>query len=331
MTAAATAVAYPNIALVKYWGKRDEEYRLPMTGSISLTLDLFPTTTTVTVTPGATIDAVRIDDAPPSRPATQRVQQFLGLVRALAGRREHATVQTTNSGPTAAGLASSAAGFAALAVAAAAAYELELDPIALSRLARRGSGSACRSVFGGFTCWRAGAGLGPDGDATSYAEPLSRGTLDPAMVVAIVDATPKPISSTVAMRHTVATSPCYWAWSASCLQDLIEMRKALADGELVTVGEIAERNALGMHAAMLAARPAVRFLTPASLAVLDRVAKLRVDGIAAYATIDAGPNVKVLCEAATADVVAAGLRAVETVQSVHIGRPGPAPTLRRLR
>ncbi|MGX1773736.1 diphosphomevalonate decarboxylase [Nocardia brasiliensis] len=327
--AEATAVAHPNIALVKYWGKRDEEYGLPRTGSISLTLDIFPTTTKVEITPDAANDTILMNGVVPGPATRRRVERFLGLVRTVARRTERVAVDTVNSGPTAAGLASSAAGFAALAVAAAAVYELDLDPIDLSRLARRGSGSACRSVYGGFTYWHPGTGLGTLGDATSYAEPLPVGLLDPAMLVAVVDPAPKSMSSTAAMRHTVATSPCYQTWSDSCPRDLAEMRRALADGDLALVGEIAERNALGMHATMLAARPAVRYLTAASLSVLHRVARLRADGAVAYATIDAGPNVKVLCDAADASELATALREIESILAVHIGRPGPAPTLRR--
>lgn len=325
----ATAVAHPNIALIKYWGKRDERLMLPRTDSLSLTLDIFPTTTRVRLAPEARQDAVTLDGVPAAGEALRRVVAFLDLVRERAGLGHRAVVDTANTVPTGAGLASSASGFAALALAAGAAYGLDLDAAALSRLARRGSGSATRSIFGGFALWHAGplAGTAAEADLGSYAEPVPAGELDPALVVAVVDAGPKAVSSREAMRRTVETSPLYESWAASSRDDLADMRAALRRGDLAAVGEIAERNALGMHAAMLAARPAVRYMASATLGVLDSVLQLRRDGTSAYATLDAGPNVKVLCHRADADRVAATLRGAVPGTSVHIAGPGPGARL----
>ncbi|APB01124.1 diphosphomevalonate decarboxylase [Nocardia seriolae] len=319
-----TAVAHPNIALIKYWGKRDEQLILPTTDSLSMTLDIYPTTTRVRVCAEAGADAVHIDDAPAIGEAYGRVTRFLDLVRELSGRTEYASVNTRNTVPAAAGLASSAAGFAALATASAAAYGLQLDSMALSRLARRGSGSASRSIFGGFAVWRAGTG---HSDVESYAEPIDRGGLDPALVVAVVDPGPKTMSSRDAMRHTVQTSPLYWSWVASSRVDIADMRVCIERGDLCGTGEIAEHNALGMHATMLAARPAVRYLSAASLTVIDTVAELRRADIAAYVTVDAGPNVKVLCDCASAGAVAEALRSLDCVRKVVTARPGPGARL----
>jgi diphosphomevalonate decarboxylase len=324
----ATAVAHPNIALIKYWGKRDERLVVPYVDSLSMTLDVFPTTTTVRLDPGASADSVTLDGAPATGEPRQRVVDFLDLARELAGRTERAAVDTRNAVPTGAGLASSASGFAALAVAAAAAYQLELDATALSRLARRGSASAARSIFGGFALCHAGQGVGAAADQSSYAEPVPVPDFDPALVIALVNAGPKAVSSRAAMRRTVETSPLYQAWATSGKDDLTEMRAALSRGDLDAVGEIAERNALGMHATMLAARPAVRYLSPATVAVLDGVLQLRRDGTPAYATMDAGPNVKVLCHPADADRVAATLLAAAPGCSVLTARRGPGARLR---
>jgi diphosphomevalonate decarboxylase len=326
----ATAVAHPNIALIKYWGKRDEQLVLPAADSLSMTLDVFATTTTVRLAPGAPGDRVLLGGAEASGPSAARVVAFLDLVRAASAVPHPAIVDSRNTVPTGAGLASSASGFAALAVAAAAAYALAADTRGLSRLARRGSGSACRSLFGGFAQWHAALDAGDDSgaDAASFAEPVPAApTLDPALVVAVVDAGPKAVSSREAMRRTVATSPLYRPWVASSGQDLAQMRAALAAGDLPAVGEIAERNALGMHATMLAARPAVRYLAPASLRVLDAVTQLRDGGVAAYATMDAGPNVKVLCERSQAGAVAARLREAVPDASVVVAHPGPGACL----
>ncbi|WP_405922534.1 diphosphomevalonate decarboxylase [Streptomyces sp. NBC_00035] len=327
--AAATAVAHPNIALVKYWGKRDEQLFLPRTDSLSMTLDIFPTTTRVRLAPRAEQDTVTFNGRPARGEALRRIVAFLELVRERAGRTDRAVVDTANTVPTGAGLASSASGFAALAVAAAAAYGLGDDATALSRLARRGSGSASRSLFGGFALWHAGrsTGTAAQADLSSYAEPVPAAELDPALVVAVLDAGPKAVSSRAAMRRTVDTSPLYEPWARSSEDDLKDMVAALRRGDLDAVGEVAERNALGMHATMLAARPAVRYMAPASLTVLDSVLQLRRDGTGAWATMDAGPNVKVLCRRTDAGKVAAAVRGAAPGCSVHIAGPGPGAHL----
>lgn len=322
----AVAVAHPNIALVKYWGKRDESFFLPVTGSLSMTLDIYPTTTTVQLIAGPT-DVVELNGQDAVGQAYTRVEKFLDLVRARAGRDERALVVSTNAGPTGAGLASSASGFAALATAASAVYGLDQDPRALSRLARRGSGSACRSIFGGFAIWHAGDGNGEAGDLSSYAEPIDGDALDPALVVAVVDNASKAVSSREAMRRTCDTSPLYLPWANSSAVDLGEMCKAIARHDLPAVGEIAERNALGMHASMLGARPAIRYLSPQSIAILDCVLALRANGVAAYATIDAGPNVTVLCARADAQRVDAALRDVGDFVDTQIAHLGPGAAL----
>lgn len=324
-----TAVAHPNIALIKYWGKRDEQLVLPWTGSLSMTLDIFPTTTSVRLAPEAEHDAVTLNGLPMEGEALRRVIGFLRLVREKAGRSQRAVVDAENTVPTGAGLASSASGFAALAVAAAASYGLDLDSTALSRLARRGSGSASRSIFGGFAIWHAGrlTGTAEEADLSSYAEPVPEGEIDLALAIAVVNAGHKTVSSRVAMQRTVDTSPLYKSWVAASKDDLAGMRRALRRGDFDAVGEIAERNALGMHATMLAARPAVRYMSPATLIVLDAVSRLRQDGIPAYATMDAGPNVKVLCHCADADLVAAAVRVASPAALVHIARPGQGARL----
>ncbi|MFE9687467.1 diphosphomevalonate decarboxylase [Streptomyces sp. NPDC006285] len=326
---AAVAVAHPNIALVKYWGKRDEHLVLPFTDSLSLTLDVFPTTTTVRLDPDAAADHVVMDGAPARGEVLSRATTFLDLVRERAGRRERALVDTRNTVPVGAGLASSASGFAALTLAAAHAYGLPGDAGELSRLARRGSGSAARSLFGGFVVWHAGDPGAPDPDRASYAEPVTDARLDAALVAVVLEPGPKPVSSREAMRRTVATSPLYPDWVTDSRADLARLRRALREGDMATVGETAERNALAMHATMEAARPAVRYRTGASDAVLGHVRRLREEGVGAWATMDAGPNVKVLCASADAERVADRMREA-TEARVVVARSGPAAGLRQV-
>ncbi|QAY60493.1 diphosphomevalonate decarboxylase [Microbacterium protaetiae] len=297
-----TAVAHPNIALVKYWGKRDDSLILPLTGSLSLTLDVFPTTTTVVVDPHAEADQIVFDAAPATGSAAARITAFLDLVRTLAGTNARARVDTRNSVPTGAGLASSASGFAALAVAAADAYGLTLDQRALSRLARRGSGSACRSIIPGAAIWHAGLD-----DATSFAEHVDGPDL--GMVIAVVDAGAKAVSSREAMRRTRDTSPYADAWVHAAEADLALMQQAFAAGDIGMIGEVTESNALRMHAAIMGCRPPIRYLAPQSVALFDAAARLRAQGLQAYATADAGPNVVFVCPAGEVDAVREALTA----------------------
>ncbi|NJQ01132.1 diphosphomevalonate decarboxylase [Streptomyces zingiberis] len=323
----AVAVAHPNIALVKYWGKRDERLILPLADSLSLTLDAFPTTTAVRQAPDAPEDRVIMDGVPARGEMRRRITDFLDLVRERSGIRAPAVVDTRNTVPVGAGLASSAGGFAALALAAARAYGLPRDPVSLSRLARRGSGSASRSVHGGFAVWHAGDPGAADPDHASYAEAVTDARVDLALVAVILEAGPKSVSSREAMRRTVATSPLFPGWLRKSREDLGRMRAALREGDITTVGETAERNALGMHATMETASPPVRYRTAASDAALTQVRRLRADGLGAWATMDAGPNVKVICDAADAKTVAARMGEVTGARVVVAGG-GPGARLR---
>jgi diphosphomevalonate decarboxylase len=252
-----------------------------------------------------------------------RTSGWLDQVRGLAGITTRASIETVNHFPTASGLASSASGYAALAVAAAGAAGVELPPRALSVLARRGSGSAARSVFGGFVRMHA-AGAADAGGDSAYAEPIASALTERVrIVIAVVGGgVAKAHGSRDAMEHTAATSPLYRAWLELVPRDLAAAEAALAAGDLEALGAIAEGNALAMHASAIAARPAVVYWQPATLAALAEVRALRAAGRAAWATIDAGPHVKVLTSAADAAAVAAAMRAVADVTDVLISAAG---------
>ena len=318
MTAAATARANVNLALVKYWGKRDAALNLPATGSISLTLDGLSVEASVAFG-GGEADRIEIDGAEAAGDEALRVARFLDLVRAEAGRRDRALVTTRSTVPRGVGLASSAAAFAALALAASRAAGIVLDPPALSALARRGSGSAARSIFGGFVEWRRGER--PDG-RDSVAEPLAPLDFwDVRVVVAVTSSAPKAVSSRAGMERA-ATSPFYPAWVAGAEADLAEARAAIRARDLDALGLVAEHSALGMHAVGLAARPPLVYWRAATVGCLERVWQLRAEGTPAFATIDAGPQVKVLCAPADAGPVAEALRAVPGVERVLTCAPG---------
>ena len=308
---AATATANANIALIKYWGKADEELIIPTTSSLSLTLGGLGTTTTVEFADAADNghtsadqpqgDTLSIDGAAKQGAALHRVSAFLDLVRSLSGLHASAHVTSHNTVPYAAGLASSSSAFAALAAAASSAAGLALSPRDLSRLARRGSGSACRSIFAGLVRWNAG-----HDDQSSYAEPISS-DLDLAVVVVLISADHKRLSSREAMQHTMATSPLYASWVRASAGDLQQALEAVDHHDIEHLGEVAEANALGMHAAMMASRPAVMYWLPGTLAAYRAVQEIRSRGFAAWATMDAGPNVKVLTTSDQAPSVAAAL------------------------
>ncbi|ERH19932.1 diphosphomevalonate decarboxylase, partial [Actinomyces johnsonii F0510] len=299
----ATASANTNIALIKYWGKVDEVQAIPATSSLSLTLGGTRTTTTVSFDGGdGAADSVTINGSSSSGAELARVSRFLDLVRSRSGITAAATVTSRASVPLAAGLASSAAGFAALAAAASRAAGMDLDDRELSRLARRGSGSATRSIFGGLVRWNAG-----HDDASSYAEPVAC-EMDLAMVVVVLSKSDKSISSTRGMRATMSTSPLFPAWVEASGKDLQVALEAVRAGDLERLGEVVEGNALGMHATMMAARPGIIYWLPQTVAALHGIRAMRQEGLPAWATIDAGPNVKVLTEGARAEEVAAALR-----------------------
>ena len=317
MTLTATASANTNIALIKYWGKADESLTIPATSSLSLTLGGTRTTTTVSFDGGTgDEDAVTINGAPPGGTARERVIRFLDLVRSRVGMTIRASVTSSSTVPLAAGLASSAAGFAALAAAATRAAGMCLDERALSRLARRGSGSATRSIFGGLVLWNAGVD-----DETSYAEPVDC-DLAPAMVVVVVSAGRKTISSTQAMRHTMHTSPLYPAWVEASREDLRGALEAVRTRDLPRLGEVVEANALGMHATMIASRPSVLYWLPETLDVVHTLRIMRDEGFPVWATIDAGPNVKVLTAGKDADRIAAVLRDRIPCATTSVRYPG---------
>jgi diphosphomevalonate decarboxylase len=316
MSTTATAKACANIALVKYWGKRPGPGNLPAAGSLSLALAALVTETSVTFDRALADDALELDgDAADA----SRVRDFLDLVRARAKMTTHARVVTRNHFPTASGLASSASGFAALAAAATRAAGLELTPRELSRLARQGSGSAARSIFGGFVRMYAG-----DRDEDAYAEPIASSLVDKVrMVIAIVGGgVPKLHGSRDAMEHVAETSPLYAGWLAAVPRDLKLAEAALGVGDLVGLGQLAEANALAMHASAIAARPAIIYWQPATLGALAAVRALRAAGRAAWATMDAGPHVKVLTSIADADAVARTLREVHGVTETIVSAVG---------
>jgi diphosphomevalonate decarboxylase len=298
----ATAQAHANIALVKYWGKRDDALLLPQAASLSVALDKLLTTTTVEL--GAAEDSFELDGR---REDPARARALLDA----AGIAAKARIVSRNAFPTAAGLASSASGFAALAVAASAAAGQDRPVGELSALARLGSGSATRSVPGGWAVW----------EGASARQVFAPTHWDLRFCIAICAAGPKLVGSRDGMRTTRDTSPYHAAWIEQCGRDLRQALDLLERRDLRGLGALAERNALRMHADALAADPPLLYWQPATVGCLLALRELRAAGVSAWATIDAGPHVVAICAPADAARVEARLRAVAGVNEVLVCAP----------
>lgn len=307
-TLSSVACAHANVALVKYFGKRNLALNLPAAGSLSLTLSPLKTTTKITFDSALKHDNVLLAKAQASAAFATRVERFLDLVRKSAKTDLKAHVETDNNFPTAAGLASSASGFAALAVAATKALSLQLNEKEMSALARRGSGSAARSIPGGIVVWNAGkTSNGSDSYAQSIASPDH---WDLRMVIGITDPAPKAIGSTEAMELVRETSPSYTSWINETKHDLTEAVTAIKNRDLEKLGEITERSALSMHATALAAKPGIVFWNGATVDALRLIRSLCASGTQAYFTCDAGPQPKVLCPPKSEAKVVAALESL---------------------
>ena len=315
----ATATAQPNIALVKYWGKRDDALNLPAAGSLSITLDALHTRTSLRFDPALAADDISLNgERDPGQ--ARKLGAFLDLFRARAKTDMRARVESENDFPTGAGLASSASGFAALAVAADHALELGLEPRELSLLARRGSGSAARSVFGGFVAMS--AGMREDGE-DAFATPLEdAGAWPLKVVVAITTREKKAISSRTGMDHTRKTSPFYRDWIATANADLDEARAAVQARDFDKLAHVSEASCLAMHAVMLSSRPGLVYWNAATLDCIQCIRALQAEGTGAFFTIDAGPQVKAVCLPEHAARVSDALRGVAGVAEVLLSGLG---------
>lgn len=313
--------AYTNIALIKYWGKRNETLFLPVTSSLSLTLNEFYTETQVLWNESSPKDVLLLNGK--TQPI-DRVQRLIDLFRERTHCSRPVRVESYNHVPTAAGLASSASAFAALACACNDLFDTQMDARELSTYARQGSGSATRSLFGGFVKWEAGQG---DVSEASYAHPIDKADWDLGMIAVVLNDQEKSISSREGMALTVRTSPFFKLWPEVVAHDLALIEAAIEQRDFTTLGEVAEHNAMEMHALMLSSKPSYTYFQAESLKIMDCIRQLRQQGIECYFTMDAGPNIKVICRLSQADRIqqllmqAAGLNKSQLI----ISGPGPAP------
>ncbi len=317
----ATASARPNIALIKYWGKRNNELILPFTNSLSVTLDTFETVTTVDFSSAYTEDAVILNNTLlPNDEKKNRVISHINLAWETLQHKPRdvfVKVVSKNNFPTGSGLASSSSGFAALTYAVVLALDEEISLRELSILARRGSGSACRSIYGGFVEWHAGKELGGyDSYATKVYD--ERYWNEFKIIVAIIDEKEKMISSRLAMEASVKTSPLFSSWIARCKRDIIDLKKALEIKAFSMLGKIAEENSLAMHAVMEASQPPVMYRTNETHFIISAVQQLRGKGVPCYITSDAGCNVQIITLEKNVPQVLDELTTVPFIKKVHV-------------
>lgn len=316
----ATAIANANIALVKYWGKRDSKLILPHNGSISMTCDSLNTTTTIEFSENYEHDTVMIND----EELVKDERDILGhieRIRKIAGITEKAKVISESNFPVAAGLASSASGFAALTLAATEAAGLELDEKELSILSRQGSGSSCRSIPEGFVEWHRGE---RDDGSDSFAETIAFKDHWPEfrMIACIVTEAKKKVSSRAGMAQTVATCPYYDGWLRTVKEDLRIIRDGVRTKNFTGVGKQAEHNCLKMHALMMTTIPSIVYWIPATIEIIHNILAWREEGLEAYFTIDGGPQVKVMCLSENEKEINKRLLELDGVMKTVVCRPG---------
>jgi diphosphomevalonate decarboxylase len=313
----ATAVAHPNIAFIKYWGNRDQSLRLPENGSISMNLQELATRTRVTFDPALPNDIFDLNGIRQSGVPLQRVTTHLNLLRGLRGIATRAHILSENNFPSGAGIASSASAFAALTLAGVHALGIEMCEKDLSRLARRGSGSACRSIPSGFVEWLRGSS-DLDSFAVTIAPPNHWDLVD---CIAIVADTHKKTGSNEG-HNLAATSPFQPVRVADADRRVERCRSALQARDFDAFARIIEEDSNMMHAVMMTSRPALFYWEPATIEIMKSVASWRKTGLEAAYTTDAGPNVHVLCTTSSLNEIQRRLGAINGIKEIILASPG---------
>lgn len=311
-----TVIAPANIAFIKYWGKDDEKLRLPMNSSISMNLSNIYTQTTVEFSFHLTKDEIVFLGEEITEKENERVIKHLNRIREKAKINTKAKVVTKNNFPKATGLASSAAGFAALTLAGAVAAGLKLSEKELSVLARLGSGSACRSIPDGFVKWKKGTS-----SQTSYSRMLFPPEhWDLRDIVVVFTAEEKKVSSSEG--HKLASTSLFFKQRIKDLpQKIKEIKIALKEKNFSKFGKIVEQEAVNMHAIMMTSKPALFYWSPKTLEIMKMIIKWREKGVEAYFTIDAGPNVHIICQGKKEEEIRKKLKNFTGIKKVIVNKP----------
>jgi len=321
----ASATAHPNVALIKYWGKRETTTNLPAVGSLSITLGALTTETTIEFDPGLSHDILILNGK--EQPAeSERLTACLNALRRLAreqgiNQHSHASIISKNDFPTGAGLASSASGYAALVKAGAGALGLDQNDLRLLDIARIGSGSAPRSLFGGFALLR-------NVDHGTVCEQVVGAKDWPlSVVIAVTTESRKAVTSRDGMEQSRLTSPYYESWIATHADDLEKAVGFVRGHDFFALAELAEHNCLKMHSVMMTTRPSLMYWSPTTLACMQKIVELRADGVPVFFTIDAGPQVKAVCLPDAEDEVLSSIQRIPGVLRVIAGGLGEAASL----
>jgi diphosphomevalonate decarboxylase len=317
----ATARGSANIAFIKYWGNLDEHLRLPVNSSLSMNLDGLYAETTVEWRDNLDSDSLVLNGQAAPEPARLRVSAHLDAIRERTGIHGHAEVISSNNFPMGAGIASSAAAFAALTVAAVRAAGLSLSERVLTTLARLGSGSASRSVPTGLVEWHT-ASTHEDSFAESIAPPEHWELID---VIAIVSSDHKTVGSREG-HQSANSSDLQVARVAGAAKRLEVCKDAILNRDFAVLADVVEHDSNLMHAVMMTSRPPLFYWLPTTLTVMDQVRRWRADGLRVCYTLDAGPNVHCICIRNEADIVSERLRRVSGVVDVRVAGVG-GPTI----
>ena len=315
-----SAIAHPNIAFIKYWGNRDHKLKLPSNGSISMTLSNLETRTSVKFDSTLVEDRFVLNNEDQYGTSLERVRTQLEVIRNMAEISRKAEVISESNFPVGAGIASSASGFAALTVAAAAAANLDLDSIELSKIARLGSGSACRSILGGYVEWNVGTD-----DQDSYAVQLAdQNHWKLCDLIVIVELSHKSVSS-VSGHKLAESSPLQATRTRDAIRRLEICREAIFSKDFPSLAAIVEEDSNMMHAVMMTSDPQLIYWNPETIVVMKSVQEWRLDGMEVCFTIDAGPNVHCLCTPSFEDELSDLLLQIPgVIDVIHSSPGGPA-------
>jgi diphosphomevalonate decarboxylase len=315
----ASAIAHPNVALIKYWGKQDVVENIPAVGSLSLTLAGLETRTTVSFDSSLESDQVTINGEIDRR-ASAQAQQCLDLLRRQTDCDLSARIESTNNFPTAAGLASSASGYAALVKAASAALALDLDTAELADIARHGSGSAARSFYPGIVALQCRE---QESRVVIECESVASPTDWPLVVVVAITSTQmKATGSTEGMERSRLTSPYYSAWVDTHANDLEAGLRCVANRDFFQLADLSEHSCLKMHAVAQSSIPPLLYWSGATVDVMRRIQELRADKVPVFFTVDAGPQVKAVCLPECVEEVSHELAAMPGVIDVLVAPLG---------
>jgi diphosphomevalonate decarboxylase len=319
----ATAIAHPNVALIKYWGKANEELKTPMNNNISVTVDGLYCKVTVEFSEKYEKDSATVNGKEPEKKVMERAVEHIDRIRKMAGIKTRARGAVEMNFPIGVGLASSSAGFAALSLAASKAADLQLDKKQLSILARNGSGSSCRSIYGGFVEWLKGKS-GKDSYAVQLADEK---WFDIRIISAVVSTKERMVDTRGGMKIAKETSPLYYARLKFVEKQLPVMKKAIKERDFTTIGKVAERDCMLLHATAITADPILIYWTPETLKIMHSVRVWRGEGLEAYYTVDTGANVHIFCLPENEEEIIKRLQGLEGIIEVHKNKPGAGARL----